>query len=78
MEIEYKNDDMITFWSLVPNAAFIHDGDLYIKTEEFSEHIIGGSNITRNSIRLKDLAFYHFNDDTQIKPVKAKVVVEDL
>lgn len=77
MEIEYENDYKIAFEFLLHNTTFIHDGDLFIKTKEFSEHIIGGSNITRNSIRLKDLAFYHFNDDTQVKPVKAKVVVEE-
>lgn len=78
MEIEYKNDDMITFWSLLPNTAFIHDGDLYIKIEEFSEHIIGGTNKTRNCIRLKDLKFGCCLNSTMVKQVNAKVVVEEV
>lgn len=74
MEIEYKNGK-VAFDHLLPNATFIFGENLYVKTKKFTRP--GDICKLCNCIRLKDLEFEFCDDFVMVKPVKAKVVVEE-
>lgn len=76
MEIEYKN--YYEFGELAPNESFIYEEEIYIKIEKCQYGATNHASFEKNAIKLAGMSFHKFDSRCKVKPVKAKVVVEDI
>lgn len=81
MDIEYKNIFQYDeFGKLDLNESFLYGREVYIKIEQclyrkMIDRNAGGNE--KNAIKIKDMTFHNFSAECKIKPVKAKVIVEE-
>ena len=67
MRVEGCDDNAQDFFNVPRAAGFVANGDLFIKTE----HVNG-----TNAVRLSDGVHARFNGSDEVKPVRAKAIIE--
>lgn len=78
MKIEYKETNIKPFRDLLIGETFKHGNvkEVYMKTERISFSNDYEEETTYNCVGLSDGYLYFKYDDSEVEPVKSKVVVE--
>lgn len=72
MNIVYKDTRTVAFKTIAVGDIFSSYNSLYMRTAEVQSTVTGNP---YNAVNLKNGFFHFFNDDYEVTPVKAQLVV---
>lgn len=72
MDIIYKKKEKIAFKAITIGEVFSHTGTLYMRTPEVVSRSTG---TLYNAVSLDIDGFAYFNDNDEVIPVKAQLVI---
>ena len=72
MDIVYKKKDRIAFKAIAIGDVFSYTGTLYMRTQKVNSLMNGDF---FNAVNLDTGGFYFLDEDDEVTPIKAKLVV---